>query len=802
MGTGRNRVQIGLQPLAFNATGEFTINARFVPGSTPNGHVATNSVVATNLGGTPDPFTSNEVTVTAVASNQATFQKTLVSTESIPNEPTTYRLRIAVPNTGGALSLNSIGPLVDTLPANTRFVTAAPAPDCAPGCNNTVQSTLTWPAPCPTLPLRPNQNCDITVAVVYPTPSFAVGQNVTNSFTVSATPEGQASQSFGPAGVTHALAAPAPAVTIQKSLSAASPNPPTLNQPFSYELNVGNSGNVPLTALVIEDTVPVEMEIASVTTGTYTGLADFASGVGVRVSYKSNLSAVYSLWGSSPNTTTNTTLTSPPVGIGSGYVTHIRWEYGTAQPGMAPTTPPRINGRITNPDRAGGQVAFGDTVQNCASVSATYQPTAAQVLSSSCRPFNVSGPFVQLAPQKENLSGGGPFNPGQIVTWRLHIRNAVQSSNPVSVSDLVVTDLIPEGLTFDQSAPMPNGWSFSDQGTGLPPPDVFQEVSNFAGTGRKLLRWRWNSGRPDLPVDREVSIDISTTVSTSGTGPAPGVVPVTNGFAIDLDNSTGLGQRCSGTSEDDLLDRDGDTVTAETLCTSAGTVNTTIVRTFTPTATSTSTPTSTPTITLTPTNTLTHTPTLTPTATLTPSLTPTGTLTPPLTPTWTLTPSVTPSPTTTWTPTVTITATPSPTGTRTPTPTSTPTPPPLPAPPAPPNDDDGQSRPRTETQRQQARHTNQSGDDDYQTEGQVLGIHRGPGWTLQTVPDLDLSALSLDGETGPFLLVATGDGIQLVRLIKGAAGDVDQVSLDDYVRVTGEKQNEHLFNGDELEVNP
>ena len=84
----------------------------------------------------------------------------------------------------------------------------------------------------------------------------------------------------------------------------------------------------------------------------------------------------------------------------------------------------------------------------------------------------------------------------------------------------------------------------------------------------------------------------------------------------------------------------------------------------------------------------------------------------------------------------------------------------------------------------------------------MLGIHRGPGWTLQTVPDLDLSELSLEGETGPFLLVATGDGIQLVRLIKGAAGDVDQVSLDDYVRVTGEKQNEHLFNGDELEVNP
>ena len=84
----------------------------------------------------------------------------------------------------------------------------------------------------------------------------------------------------------------------------------------------------------------------------------------------------------------------------------------------------------------------------------------------------------------------------------------------------------------------------------------------------------------------------------------------------------------------------------------------------------------------------------------------------------------------------------------------------------------------------------------------MLGIHRGDGATLQTVPGLDLGGLSLVGEAGPYLLIATGDGIQLVRLIKGAAGEVDQVSLGDYVRVEGEKQHEQLFNGDELEVDP
>ena len=61
------------------------------------------------------------------------------------------------------------------------------------------------------------------------------------------------------------------------------------------------------------------------TTGNYTGLDDFAAGEGVRVSYEKNTApGVFTLWGSSPNTTISTTLTVPPPGLGAGRVHHAR----------------------------------------------------------------------------------------------------------------------------------------------------------------------------------------------------------------------------------------------------------------------------------------------------------------------------------------------------------------------------------------------------------------------------------------------------------------------------------------------
>jgi large repetitive protein len=563
-GSGRTRVQfVMINPLPAGNSGDLLINVRFPNGSTPDGTVATNTADAINLGATPGTFTTPPVNVTAKASVQVNPSKTLQTGPANLDMPETYRLRISVPsNSTGALNLTAIGPVVDTLPPGTVFNSASPAADCEPGCDNTTPATVTWTSPC-SVPLAPGNNCDILVNVTFPSATFTSGTNVTNSFSFTATPLGQAPQGFGPASVTHPVTTfvASPNANLSKNLTGGTPNPPTLNQTFSYSLGVSNSGNVPLDTPVIIDTLPVSLQLASVTTGSYSNLSDFAAGVGVRVSYEKNTApGVFTLWGSSPNAATNTTLTAPPPGLGAGeYVTKVKWEYGQAQVGMATSSSPVITGKIVNPDNAGNPVAFGASIQNCAALTAVYTAGPTNVSKNACNTFTLSGPFVQLNPAKDNLSGGGPFNTGQTVSWRLRVRSAPQSSDPVPIEDLVATDLLPVDLAFVS-------WSFDDQGTGLPAPQNFQQIPNYAGTGRTLLRWTWNAGSGNLGVNQQVWILISTTIRN---GAAFG--SLSNTFNLQS-NAPGLSQRCSGGSTADALDFDGDANTAETVCTGTGTI--------------------------------------------------------------------------------------------------------------------------------------------------------------------------------------------------------------------------------------
>ncbi|HEX7830019.1 MAG TPA: hypothetical protein VF787_10190, partial [Thermoanaerobaculia bacterium] len=556
-GSGRTRVQfVMITPLPAGNSGDLLINVRFPNGSTPDGTIATNTADGINLDTVPGTFTTPPVQVTAVATPQATLAKSVTTSPANLDLPETYRLRISVPNANGALQLTSIGPVVDTLHPGTVFNGATPAADCQPGCVGTTPATVTWTSPC-TTPLNPGSNCDILVNVTFPSGTFPSGTNVTNNFTADVTPLGEPPQTLGPVGVTHPVTTfvPSPGAGFSKNMAGGTPNPPTLNQTFSYDLNINNSGNVPIDNMVVTDTLPIELQVASVTTGAYTNLTDFAGGVGVRVSYEKNTAlGVFTLWGSSPNTTTSTTLTAPPPGLGAGeYITRVRWEFGQAAVGMTSSTRPIITGTIINPDHAGGPVAIGDSIQNCASLSAVYTAGPTNVNANDCETFTLSGPFVQLNPAKDNLSGGGPFNPGQNVSWRLRVRSAPQSSDPVALQNLVATDLLPVNLVF-------SSWTFDDQGTGLPAPQNFSQIPNYAGTGRTLLRWTWNAGSGNLGVNQQVWINISTTIRNG----AP-FGSLSNDFTLDSD-APGLGQRCSGSSQSDPLDLDGDANTAETLC--------------------------------------------------------------------------------------------------------------------------------------------------------------------------------------------------------------------------------------------
>jgi uncharacterized repeat protein (TIGR01451 family) len=563
MGSGRTRVQFVMNsPLTAGNSGDLLVNVRFPDGSTPNGTVAANAADGINLSTTPGTFTTPVVDVTATATLHVALQKTLLTSPANLDLPVSYRLRIAVGNNGGDLELTAIGPVVDTLPAGVVFTSASPAADCEPGCDGTTPATVTWTSPC-TVPLGPGASCNIQVNVVFPSVTFTSGASVTNSFTAAGKPLGGASQSLGQGQLTHPVTTfvPNASVGLGKNVAGASANPPTLDQSFAYELAPANNGNVPLDGMTVIDTLPVQLAVASVSTGAYNNLSDFSAGVGVQVSYEKNTApGVFTLWGSSPNAATNTTLTAPPPGLGAGeYLTRAKWTYGQAQPGMNASSRPQISGQIVNPDHAGNPVAAGNSIQNCASLAAVYVAGPTNVSRNACRTFTLSGPFVQLNPGKDNLSGGGPFNPGQAVSWRLRVRSAPQSSDPAPLAGLVAADLLPVDLVYGGS------WSFDDQGSGLPAPQAFTQIPNYAGTGRTLLRWSWNAGSGSLGVNQQVFILFGTTVRS---GAAFG--PLAN--TMDLASSSpGLGQRCSGSSQVDVLDLAG-LGNTQTVCTSTGTI--------------------------------------------------------------------------------------------------------------------------------------------------------------------------------------------------------------------------------------
>gem|GEM_PF-863403 len=556
-----------IDPVPAGNSGDLQIDVRFPIGTTPDGTVASNTATSTNMG---TPTSAGPVDVTAVADVNVSLSKQLLTNPSYLDRTTEYRLRAS--NTG-ELNVSNMT-FVDTLPtgdinANPPiFLGATPAADCEPGCQNTKVGTLQWSG----LSVNAGQNRDITVRVQYDSADYSDGVDVTNSFTADGLPLGEPnSQNFGVGPVTHPVQTFVPAPNPGFDKSQGGPIPPAIStvpdngQEYYYHFRPRNNGNVDLSNIIVEDTLPVEFSLTRVATGAYnSNLSDYAAGVGVQVEYqRSDNPGVWNLLGSSPDRATNTVLPAPslPAGV---YVTALRWLYGTAAPGMDASSwgnRPRAYGKIINPDNAGGTVTAGDTVQNCAILHSEYPAGTALADQQDCTSFQVSAPYVQFYPDKTDLTNSSPYLSGDTVTWRLRPRLHSYSSVDMPLNQLVLTDLLPIDLIYAGNQ------SFSDPGGyGIPAPDVFEQIDNYKNTGRTLLRWRWTVAG-NFPRNSYVYIDYDTTVRNG----AP-LGNLGNTFGMQH-NAPNVGQRCFGSNVNDVLDMDEDGSDTDQRCTRNRTID-------------------------------------------------------------------------------------------------------------------------------------------------------------------------------------------------------------------------------------
>ncbi len=527
-------------PLAAGSAGDLDITVRFRNGSTPDGTTRTNTATAT--GTNVPPSTSNPVDVTANATFMPRLQKSLSGGQALLGFDSTYNITVGALNNSGSLNVSAVT-VVDTLPAGAIFVSANNG-----GAYDAIGHTVTWDNGGAGFSATVSSPLNLQVTVRYESPPFNDGDMVTNTVNATMTPLGGSPQAVGPVGLTHDVEAfvETPVLDLDKRLGGGYPSP-ALGQTFLYDVLIENDGNIPLDSITVTDTVPAQLDVVSVSTGDYnsgyTGL--------VTISYSTNLGGP-SVLGSSPGNT-NANFPIPALAAGE-YVTSIEWAFAGPIPvGMRAvnnSNRARVEATLLATDNLGNPVNTGDSVQNCidgtAPATLVSGPTA--VMDSDCHSFNVSEPFTYSSPNKRELSGG-PYIPGQTVSFEIEVDNQTQASEPLV--NAVVTDLLPAGVQFVAASE-----TFAANGTGVTVAN-FEVLPNFDGAGSTLLRWTLSGTiAPGQNIDVRFDAEVLTGV-ISGT--------LTN-TGSQTHNTPGVLVRCSGGSDTDTLDQDGDASTADRLC--------------------------------------------------------------------------------------------------------------------------------------------------------------------------------------------------------------------------------------------
>lgn len=498
--------------LAAGTTGIVKINARFPNGITPTGTTAVNSAsitCPTINGGTP--IVSNDVTVVSKLnpSNWSISKmKTVPSGDPVPGTPVTYAVTITGNSGSGQLNLTNAA-LIDTLPAGAEFVSATGG-----GVYDLAANTITWDAAAlGTISI--GQTVIEYVTVDYPITDFTTASSVTNNLDCTASLYTSGDIETRSASCSHGFTDPVPGAGIITKTSRQTNDEYSIGQSAVFYIgNIKNTGNVPLEGFAIEDTLPAEIDVTSITTGQYN------SSITVTVKYKTNKTPDWVKWGDDYINPSNTSLYTADLHLAADeYLTMLRWDFGTVPTGFSNTRNIAVYGTILTTDHDGDPVAPGATITNSAVLYASYGGSGVSDVTPVTAPVDIVAPIPWLVPTK-SVVGGTSYAPGETITYNLRIKNHDYATG--TYDNPVAADVLDDRFEF---VPYDGGivtWDPHD--TGLTTPPVFSTGSD--DLGRTVLRWTWPNGGSNITLYPGQYIDITYKVKVKD-GTLAGTVPNT-----------------------------------------------------------------------------------------------------------------------------------------------------------------------------------------------------------------------------------------------------------------------------------
>lgn len=145
------------------------------------------------------------------------------------------------------------------------------------------------------------------------------------------------------------------------------------NQPIRYTITgIGNTSTVPLSSFYWRDTLPGQVSLSKVVTGTYNQQLSY------KIVYKTNLKDSYQTLADSLSTTKNYVLEASPAALGlasNERVTEIMFVFGTVKGGFGQVETAYIHGNVV------GGLANGSSIVNVADVGGVYNGQWIQAVS-------------------------------------------------------------------------------------------------------------------------------------------------------------------------------------------------------------------------------------------------------------------------------------------------------------------------------------------------------------------------------------------------------------------------------------